>query len=121
MLVNFKQLEILRERITYIRETANRDSIESRQINLTLDELDALVLNELKRLVWERYLKAEEPRTRAQMSGRTVSILISEIGHDLDELATGWSQKEDALIKVGLHDARRDLEELEKLIEEVSV
>ena len=57
--MNIKELELLRERIGYIREVANRDSIESRQINLTLDELETLVLKELKRLVWERYLEAE--------------------------------------------------------------
>jgi len=54
------------------------------------------------------------------MSGRDAAGLIFEIGHDLDEIVTGWSQKEDALIEVGLHDARRDLAELEKLIVEVS-
>ena len=48
---------------------------------------------------------------------RSASILISEIGHDLDEIATGWSQKDDALIEVGINDARRDLEELRKVIE----
>jgi len=48
---------------------------------------------------------------------RTASDLIVEIGHDLDEIATGWSQKEDGLIDVGINYARRDLEELRKVIE----
>lgn len=47
---------------------------------------------------------------------RSASVLISEIGHDLDEIATGWSQKEDWRIKLGISDARRDLEELRTAI-----
>lgn len=59
----------------------------------------------------------EEKEGRGPMI-RSPSILISEIGHDLDEIATGWSQNEDALIEVGLHDARRDLAELWQAITE---
>lgn len=47
---------------------------------------------------------------------RPPSVLITEIGHDLDEIAKGWSQKEDALIELGINDARRELEELRKTI-----
>ena len=59
---------------------------------------------------------ASDVLARARIQGRPANILISEIGHDLDEIAKGWSQKEDALIDVGLRDARRDLEELNTLL-----
>jgi len=58
--VNLKQLEIIWKKISYLREVVDRDSFASGEINLTLDELDALVLKELMRLVWERYLEDEE-------------------------------------------------------------
>lgn len=51
------------------------------------------------------------------MMVRTASVLIGEIGHDLDEIAKGWSQKEDWRIKLGISDARRDLEELRQALE----
>ena len=59
---------------------------------------------------------ARDVIARARRQGRIANILISEIGHDLDEIATGWSQKEDALIKVGLGDAYRELEELDTVV-----
>ncbi len=61
-------------------------------------------------------ITASDVIARARIQGRPASILISEIGHDLDEIAKGWSRKEDALIDVGLKDARKDLEELNTLI-----
>ena len=61
-------------------------------------------------------LEAGEDKEGRRPRVRTPSILISEIGHDLDEVVTGWAQKDDALIKVGINDARRDLEELGNLI-----
>ena len=51
---------------------------------------------------------------------RSPSILISEIGHDLDEITMGWAQKEDWRIDLGINDARRELAELRKVIDEVS-
>lgn len=79
------------------------------------------LFSEVKEL--EEKLELAEPETVEEeggMRGRTTGDLLFEIGHSLDEICTGWSQKEDALIEVGLHDARRDLEELGKLIAEVS-
>jgi hypothetical protein len=47
---------------------------------------------------------------------RTASDLIDEIGHDLDEIVMGWSQKEDWRIRLGINDARRELEEARELL-----
>ena len=47
---------------------------------------------------------------------RTVSDLITEIGHDLDEIVMGWSQKEDWRIELGINDARRELDEAKELL-----
>lgn len=51
---------------------------------------------------------------------RTARDLIFEIEHDLDEIVMGLYNGEDCLIDLGLNDARRDLEELRKVIEGVS-
>ena len=47
---------------------------------------------------------------------RTPSDLIFEIGHSLDEVASGWAGGEDWRIKMGLSDARRELSELSQAI-----
>ena len=59
---------------------------------------------------------ARDVIARARRQGRIANILISEIGHDLDEIATGWSQKEDWRIKLGIGDAYRELEELDTVV-----
>ena len=51
---------------------------------------------------------------------RSASLLIDEIRQSLDEVVLGWARGEDWRIELGLADSRRDLEELEKAIEEVS-
>ncbi|MCW4049147.1 MAG: hypothetical protein NWE89_05355 [Candidatus Bathyarchaeota archaeon] len=49
---------------------------------------------------------------------RTPAVVIGEIAHSLDEVTMGWSMSEDWRIELGINDARRELEELRKIITE---
>lgn len=60
--------------------------------------------------------EAGEDKAGIGTSGRDALGLIFEVQHSLDEIVMGLYNEEDALVEVGLHDSRRDLEELRSLI-----
>jgi len=113
-LYDWKQVSKILERIV--------EGCDDRGSSVSSEELKQLGrFYEGLRHTIDEFHRYSQTLTRKEGKGsmvRNPSILISEIGHDLDEIATGWSQKEDALIELGINDARRDLAELEEAIKE---